>query len=258
MKFHAGLASSQSGVLFFPRRTMDLPNVAILVVTYDRPREIRMTIDALREHLRYPPDRLRWHLADDASPGGYVGDLKRDYADLGFSVTVTDRKGWGVNVNRAMEYCWKVHGDYVFLCEDDYVALRPLDLERGVALMESVPTVGLVRYDGLSAHSLNLLLREADTPLGRFDFFLIEKSSPHLNIYSNRPHLKHRRFHDSYGPYAEGQRLGETEASFAHRVRDAVGPAVAALSDGVERAFDHIGRSRQGGEFDRPAERKDK
>lgn len=231
---------------------MELPIVTILIVTYDRPREIRLTLDALRVNLRYPPDRLRWHLADDGTPGKYLNDLKRDYGELGFSTTVTDRKGWGANVNQAMAYCQEHHGLYVFLCEDDYVALKPLNLEQGVMLLECEPTIGLVRYDGLSAHSLNLLLREADTSLGRFDFLLVEKSSPHLNIYSNRPHLKHVRFHAAYGPYPEGLCLGVTESIFAHHVRDAVGPAITALGDGVERAFDHIGQSRQGGEHDRP------
>jgi hypothetical protein len=226
------------------------PIVTVFIVTYDRPREIRLTIDALSANLRYPPDRLRWHLADDGTPGAYLDDLKRDYSALNFSATVTERKGWGANVNKGMQHCWEENGSYIFLCEDDYVALKPLDLERGVMLLETTPTVGLVRYDGLSAHSLNLLLREADTPLGRFDFLSIEKSSPHLNIYSNRPHLKHRRFHEAYGQYPEGLSLSDTEVTFAHHVRDVVGPTIAALGDGIERAFDHIGKSRQGSEHD--------
>ena len=85
------------------------------------------------------------------------------------------------------------------------------------------------------------------------DYMILERYSPHLNVYSNRPHLKHRRFHSKYGPYSETTPLGMTETEFAHRVKDigVDGPLLAILADGVVRAFDHIGKSRQGTELDK-------
>ena len=75
--------------------------------------------------------------------------------------------------------------------------------------------------------------------------------SSHLNVYSNRPHLRHRRLHDKLGMYKEGLPLGHTETEYAHRVKDNIGIAeVAVLQNGIERAFDHIGKSRQGTEMD--------
>lgn len=229
---------------------MDWPPVTILIVTYDRPREIRLVIDALRRHLSYP-GKLRWHLADDNSPDGYVTQIKRDYVKLNFSVTVTDRKGWGANVNKALVHAWE-NSDFVFLCEDDYVANRPVDLGSGVAVLMADKDIGLVRYDGIAGHLLDLQLREVKTEAGRVQCLHIMKSSPHLNIYSNRPQLKHRRFHDCIGMYDEGKKLGDTEVAFAHLVRNKYDdcPKVTVLWDGIATAFDHIGKSRQRSELD--------
>jgi len=226
---------------------MNWPPVSILIVTYDRPREIRMVIDALKKNIDYP-GKVLWHLADDNSPGTYVFDIQhKDYKDLHFTATVTERKGWGANVNKAMLDCWQ-RSNYVFLCEDDYVSQKVVNLRAGVAIMQTLFTVGLIRYDGVQAHALDFQMREIETEAGRFDCLTIAETSPHLNIYSNRPHLKHRRFHDHYGIYPAGIKLGMTETKFAHNVRNKYqhGPKVAVLGNGIERAFDHIGRSRQG------------
>jgi len=232
----------------------DWPEVTILLVTYDRPDEIRRTLNALLKRLRYPREHLQWLLADDGSPKGYAQGIKHDYPDLHWTISVTERGGWGRNVNSGMK---AMKTDYVFLIEDDQVARKEINLEAGVALMEAKPEVGLVRYDGVAAHvGLVLELREAkDTLAGRMDYLVVKRhESSHLNVYSNRPHLKHRRFHDKVGYYPEKLPLAMTETAFAHQVRDIVEcPEIVILDDGVYRAFDHIGKSRQGSEHDRPA-----
>lgn len=223
------------------------PTVAVLIVTYDRPMEIRATIGALKEHLRYCGP-LQWFVCDDGSPEGYTQTIQRDFPELAIVVSVTQRKGWGANTNVGMRTC--AHASYVFLCEDDYVAIRDIDLASGVALMESVRDVGLVRYDGIAGHGLNLQLREADTALGRLNYLRIDKRSPCLNTYSNRPHLQSRKFRKTYGPYLVGKPLGATEDDYAHKVKDREGPDVACLTDGIPLAFMHIGKSRQGSKED--------
>jgi len=227
-----------------------------MLITYDRPKEIRRVIDALQARIQYPTEQLRWHLADDESPNDYIPLIQRDYPNLHFTATVTQRKGWGCNVNKGLHYIRNMlHCNYVFSCEDDYVALCPLNLRDGVLIMEEVKAVGLVRYDGVSAHFLNLYLREVKLDTGRaMDYLIIDKNSPHLNVYSHRPHLKHYRFHDKYGFYKEGRSLGYTETEFAHRVKDEGidGPLMVILPDGIPRAFDHIGHSRQGTALDKP------
>lgn len=228
------------------------PVVTVLVITYRRPIEIRRTLDALRRYLCYEGE-IQWHLADDGSPSDYLPQLLVDYDDIRFSWTITERKGWGANVNKALRY---INADYIFMCEDDYVAQRPLDLTCGVALMQAVQDIALVRYDGLEGHALTLHLEEVATELGTINYLRIDPVlSKHLNVYSNRPHLFHRRFIDFYGPYPEGKRIGETEEAYAHHVRDlgrenTNAPWLVALSDGVPRAFEHIGATWQGTEHD--------
>lgn len=229
------------------------PVVAILIVTYDRPKEIRSTINALKTHIRYK-GKLEWHIADDGSPEGYIHDLQKDYPELDFKVSTTPRAGWGGNVNNGLRFCRNL--DYVFMIEDDYVAKRPINLTHGVMLLHKVKELGLVRYDGIYAHNLNLELRELKpTPVGPIGYLRIRRDSPDLYMYSHRPHLKHKRFHRFYGNYPVGQPLGLTEEMFAHRVKDKkAGPDLACLWNGIALAFDHIGVSRQHTKLD-PNER---
>ncbi len=226
--------------------SMALMEITILIVTYDRPRELRATLDALIGHVRYS-GLLHWHIADDGTPGNYLPELQRDYPGLPFTYTVTQRQGWGANVNKALQYPRMT--DLIFLCEDDYVSRYPLDLNQGAALLSACPQLGSVRYDGLAGHvGLHMVLQEADTPLGRLPYLELDpQASTNLNLYSNRPHLRHRRFHDHYGLYPEDVSLGRCEEIYAHRIKDdRYGPRIAVLSNGIDCAFDHIGISRQG------------
>jgi len=230
---------------------MNWPDITVLIVTYDRPREIRETIRALEQYIAYP-GTVKWHIADDASPETYLPELYSDFRHLSLTATSTARKGWGANVNKALKY---IQTDYTFLCEDDYVATRTINLEQGVAIIEAQSSICLIRYDGIGGHTgLNLWLREAKTQIGTFSYLEIDrKRSGHLNSYSNRPHLRHKRFQYSVGDYAEGHTLGHTEEIFAHKVIDAEpGIGLAILSDGIQSTFRHIGVSRQGTELDHP------
>jgi len=229
----------------------EFPQVTVLIVTFDRPSEIRVTIDTLIEHIQYSGP-IHWHIADDGSQDGYVSDLINDYKHLSLSHTITNRQGWGANVNKALN---SITTDYVYLNEDDYVSLFTIDLDKGVALLEANKELGIVRYDGLAGHILNLELRECDTKIGRLSYLRISKHSPHLNVYSHRPHLKHRRLHDKLGLYKDGLPLGQTEEAFAHKIKDEpytdTSPHVAILPSGIPRAYDHIGHSRQGTDWDK-------
>ena len=224
---------------------MEWPTVAIAILTYDRPREIRETIAALFDFICYPADKLVWLVGDDGSPGDYLEKIDQDYKELDITFVTTNRKGWGANANNLLKRAFQ-KADYVFFTEDDYKALRKVDLCSGVAILESTPEIGMVRYDGVAGHPLTISLCEAKTRMGTLQYGRINKDSPHLNIYSNRPHLFTRAFLQSYGSYAERKTLGATEENYAHRVKGQEGPEVAILPTGWEVGFDHIGVSRQG------------
>lgn len=224
---------------------MICPDITILLVTWNRPVEIRKTVYGLVKHIRYDGN-IKWHLADDNSPDSYVYDIIHEFRFIPeWSYSITDRKGWGANVNQALK---GIETEYVFLIEDDYVCNTDLDFNAGVEVLESQSDVVCIRYDGIAGHSLNLKLRETST---KIQYMAIDFDSPHLNVYSNRPHLrKHKQMLDDYGYYDEGIKLGLTEESFAHKVKDTKKGKFAILWDGVLNKFDHIGISRQGGEHD--------
>jgi len=229
---------------------MNYPKLAICIITYDRLPEITRTISALQQHFIYPGE-ISWHLADDSSPSPYLNSIANAFPDIQFTYTLGNRGGWGVNANNALTSLNKDF-PYVFLIEDDYVATRDINITAGVALMESNPRVCAVRYDGIAGHILNLRLREQKTPIGTLAFMYIDKDSPHLHIYSNRPHLRHTERFACYGEYVRRKSLGETEQGFAHKVKASRGCMdFVILADGVLPAFDHIGKSWQGSERDK-------
>jgi len=235
---------------------MSWPTVSILIMTYDRPKEIRQTINALRKHLKYN-GTLLWHIADDGTPEPYLANIRNEYRDLHMTATVTERKGFGANANKAYTFCMS-HSDYVFFIEDDRPPNREIDLNRAIALMESGSDsnkpkaaserkqIGMIRMDGIAGHWFVMELREAKTRLGNLPYFRLRRDSPFLNLYSNRIHLVHRRFRDHYGAFPENKNLGETESFYAHRIKhDKGGPWIACLVDGIIMNHDHIGVSRQ-------------
>lgn len=223
--------------------------LTVLIVTYDRPVEIRKTIAALMRYIRFN-GQVKYHICDDGTQGNYVADIIADFPTLDFTTTTTNRQGWGANVNQGLKYLLD-KTDFIFLCEDDYVAKADLNLNHGTALLLTRSEFGAVRYDGLSGHlGLYCRIDEVQTPYGKVDFLEVDKDlSQHFNVYSNRPHLVHPRWYAQLGFYREGLKLGETEVNFCTRVRKGK-PKVAILSNGIDRAFEHIGHSRQHTELD--------
>ncbi len=252
------------------------PEVTIVVCTYDRPKEIRATLRSLFQHIQYPADKITWHIADDGTPGDYISGVLRwalmdesTYALAQYSATVTDRKGWGANVNKALK---DVTTDYVYFTEDDYVLNRTLRLDAYVAMMEQAPTVGMVRF-GIAGHSLTCHLNEIDisnwlpdylegssnlgySGKGKINTWVIDKrfSTGPFSFYrySNRPHLKHRRFHEAYGLYPEGLTLAQTEHRMNNQFYDGPdSPYIVCPADWTTWHYEHIGVSRQGSELER-------
>ncbi len=247
----------------------DWPEVTIVICTYNRPKDIRKTIDSLLGNLNYPRPNLLWRIADDGTGGDYCDEVckyivdRRPGSDV--SYTVTNRMGWGSNVNKTLIH---VDTDYVYFTEDDYVLLRPLDLRPYVAAMEVDRRIGLVRF-GIAGHSFTCGLSELDisewlpeyqengsnrgyTGLGKINMWYIDRISsrgPFSNYqYSNRPHLKHKRFHETYRLYPEGLPLGETEEAMNRQMMEdmRLQPYITCPANWTLWHYDHIGVSRQG------------
>lgn len=217
------------------------PLVDVVIVHYDRPKELAETLASLRENLRYPS--LRWVVADDHSPEDAFEFVKEEIQpDVIFRTK--KRSGLGINTNNALK---QLTSDFVFLTMDDRVLTREMDLTPGVDVLARFEEFGMVRYGGLAGHDVTCRLRELDMGNHRLDVWeLSKKQSRYLYVYSGQPHLKHRRFHAAYGLYQEGFKLGATEEEFAHRFLDIKeGPSIICFPEFVPCYFDHIGHTWQ-------------
>lgn len=247
---------------------VNLPPVTIGLITYKRPYELIRTLDGLRAHLTYRGE-LRWLVSDDNTPSS-PDRAKRNkiLKSYGVDLIITERNsGWGANANFLMQH---IDTDYTFFIEDDYVLTRPLDLSLGVALLEEKKHLGMLRYRGTAGdvpvfHQFEADIsayvpdwREGVSPVsGKLTYLQFDGGSPTLYIYSHGAHLKHRRFHDYYGLYPEGLKLGVTEETYAHTVKGKMqadpdhAPGIAILPEWIPMYFDHIGQSFQGTEEDK-------
>lgn len=226
-----------------------MPEVAVLAVTWNRPTEIARTWKALKEHLHYPS--LTWAVADDHSPDEVLEFIKAELQPDAIYRT-RKRSGVGTNVNNALK---RLAADFVFVVEDDRVLKTDIYLLPAVDILSKYEEFGMVRYGGIAGHDVTCRLRELDGPFPyavwdranpRYQVWeLLKKESRFLYVYSGEPHLKHRRFHDAYGWYIEGHKLGTTEDEFAHRFVGMEGPGIICFPEFVTCYWDHIGQSRQ-------------
>lgn len=246
---------------------MDWPEITILICTFERQKELAATVDALRDRIYYPPDQLRWLICDDSSPSKYAERLSKrpGYRDLHIEVVSTDKQsGWGRNVNNGNAH---VQTEFTFFIEDDYVLIQPLDLRVGVAAMLEMPYVGMMRYRGTAGdhvilHQMNVNIskwipdyQDGTGLAGNLTYCLLDCGSPTLYIYSHGAHLKRRNFHQFYGAYPEGLKLGQTEEAMAHQVKNKMrengAPPIGILPGWIPCWFDHIGVSYQNGPMDK-------
>lgn len=239
---------------------LELPNVTVLINTYQRYNEIQHTLDSLVENIIYPADKLRWLIADDCSGGDYpynLLDIPR-YNALNLKiVTLSRNSGYGVNINNGLSH---VETPYVYMTEDDWVLCRKLDLRAGVGLLEVEPSIGVLRYGGTSGdmlytyhqHEANVgeYVKEniyaADYIEGKLTYLHIDVESPSLYVYSGRPQLGKLRWYYDLGLFPEGLRVGETENVMCHKVKDFLRAypnthEIAILPDFVNMKYRHIG-----------------
>jgi hypothetical protein len=195
----------------------------------------------------------------------------KSHKDIEF-ISTPERGGWGKNANFGLSYIADELPDvkYIFQAEDDYLLTRELDLKAGVALLETMPHIGMLRYRGTSGDRVLMhqftadiralygnFLESAGASAGFIAYQQFDSASPTAYIYSNGPHLKRAGvfgFHAFYGMYPEGLKLGITEESYAHHVKDLMkkpnAPGIAILPEFIPMWFDHIGESWQGSEHD--------
>lgn len=258
--------------------TIDLPEVTFQICTYNRLDELTRTLEALKKRvLQYDSKKIKWLICDDSSPDDYRDRIRASKIyraiEKGSQIDILPtpaNSGWGANVNNGLRH---IDTEYIFFVEDDYVLNCPLDLEQGVALLETKRDIGMLRYRGTAGDHVIYHQFEADVTgkyripkdggairqgLGlpnKVTYLQLDSGSPTLYLYSHGAHLKRKSFHNFYGLYPEGLKLGQTEEAYAHIVKDRMklpnAPAIAILPDWIFMQWDHIGKSYQHTEFDK-------
>ena len=182
----------------------DWPTLAINIVTYNRVETLRITLQRLHTHLYYVGERAVF-VADDGSDDGTQAML----AELFPSVTLVQshRAGMGANTNAGLRASLAV-ADYELQFQDDMQLLATLDLHPHIERLRDDPTCGFIRLWGVGGHRYKGNLEG--------NYWRVHWDSDELYIPSDRPHVKHRRFHDFYGMYPEGLSTAVTEDAWCH------------------------------------------
>lgn len=210
------------------------PPVIILLITYRRLPLALATVRSIKERLIYP--NIGWHIADDGSGGDYI---QRIIDEIGpsYSIKVSDaaRGGVGKSMNLGIAGCLN-RADLWLHLEDDWILPRPLELAPCVHLLNDNAGIGMVRLGRLQAN----MRASSFSSVGHIWWALQKKSEPY--IFTGNPSLRHRRFHETYGPYVEGLSPGHTEVSYCSQFNEKEGPSIvwpAWIS--CEETFQHIG-----------------
>lgn len=205
--------------------------LAVLIVTYQRAPILAQTLEGVRAHVRYDGP-LHLVIADDGSTDG-THQLARD---CGAHLVVSDRAGLGANTNAGLRAALAL-ADLVLQLQDDMLPLSPLDLSPHAAWLLEHPGDGFIRLWGVGGHRYTATLDDR--------YWRISWQSDELYIASDRPHLKHRRFHDAAGFYPEGLPTAATEEVWCHQAKDAGQAGAPAVivphAFDTERNFEHLG-----------------
>lgn len=217
---------------------MPLPNLAVIVPTYNRPDIVRTCILRLQEHLHYSGS-VTYLVGDDSEVPLSAPALEGLRNVLIFN---GPRNGLGANLNLLLRAALSSNFNLYLQMDDDHWLMKPLDLDPHVQHLVDDPTAGCIRLMGISGHHYTAQLKQS--------YWKLLWDAPELYLASMRPHLKHRRFHDVYGLYPEGLKLGQTEETFCHQCREYAhlygGPDVLVPLDVLtESSWTHVGDSWQ-------------
>lgn len=210
----------------------DWPNLSIVIITYNRRDIVRETIHRIDKHLYYEGER-HWILADDGSDDGTIDMVMSEYPHV--SVVQSNRVGLGANSNAGLRAAFS-KSDYVLQMQDDMHLLTTLDLHPHVGLMMNDDTCGYVRLWGIGGHRYTATLEG--------NHWRVRWDSQELYVPSDRPHVKHRRFHDKFGFYPEGLPTAATEEAWCHQCKTLSADAnldVFVPQMDTERSWEHAG-----------------
>lgn len=190
---------------------MEWPHLSILVVTYNRKEVVQEALRRLKEHAYYVGP-MSYIVADDGSDDGTQEMLSTTYPDV--TLVQSNRLGLGANANAGLREAM-YRGPLILQLQDDLHLLSHLDLHPHAERLVNDETSGYIRLWGVGGHRYHAALDG--------NYWRVWWNSPDLYIPSDRPHIKHRRFHEFFGLYPEGLKAAETEDAWCHQCKDRAG-----------------------------------
>ena len=187
---------------------MNYPPITVIIPTMNRDALLAETMRRLIHNLQYAGD-IHYLIGNDGETG-----LTGRLMDAGFCkdcFTVLEdgeRKGLGGNYNRLIQAS---ETDIILSTQDDYFLTRPLDLTEHVQKLLEDESAGWAR--------LRLTQGQNFTATVHHRYWHVSWHSEGWYIASDQPHLVHKRFHNAYGLYAEGLRVGDTENDWCWRTK---------------------------------------
>ena len=210
-----------------------VPVDVVITAWPNHPRRIdyfRQTWAALQEKLTASHHSLRFHVSAESERDPdhpWHGDELQSMADTeGFDLRWREGPAsLGANMNAALRLAT---APTIFLVQDDWLLLEPLDLSPGIDFLVATPTVELLRYSWPG--DLPTFIPNIDG----WRRIALDGMWP----YGDNPHLRRSNFGNRFGWYLEGGRHGRSEGEMLYRlVRLGTGIAVA-----DRNYFDHIGQ----------------
>lgn len=176
----------------------------------------RQTIEALKENLTASSHNLRYFCSAETQRDpdySWHGNELTQLCQM-HDVSLSWREGaanLGNNMNAALRLCT---ADLILLVQDDYLLLKPLNLSLGATLLETTPSLDLVRYawppgvNRITGQPRCLLRDHSDGWRRAVDG----------RIYGDDPHLRRRSFMNRFGWYLENAAHALSEGNYYLRL----------------------------------------
>lgn len=218
--------------------------ISILITTFNRRNILHDCLDALQGCLYLTEDQTYWVVADDGSDDGTEEMLAECYPDVHYFRQ--ERKGLGACENLGLREAFN-QSDVVLQLQDDMILNCSLDLGPAIKKLREDPQAGWVKIGAYNDHQYLGSLHGA--------YWVVSWYSPTQYIVSDKPHLKHKRFHDLYGYYPENLKIADTENFWVaycrdkaqrHETRGEIYPLDVLIPTWIpENCWNHVGKSWQ-------------
>lgn len=230
---------------------VEMEKVGVIIPTYNRRAIVLECMRALWVHINDAV--LIFYVGIDGTDDTieFLRMYEKKAPCLGVQVIPVENKprlGLGANLNNLLRMCQE---DYIIQLDDDHILTRSIDLAPHIQKLKDDRTAGWIRLMGIGSHNYRATLKG--------DYWYIDWQCQELYIPSNRPHIKHKRFHEFFGYYPVARKLGETEEGFCHQCKDKAREAIehsqavpaplphvlVPLNSNSETAWQHVGQSFQ-------------